>query len=158
MKDRVDKSMGIVTHIPEALARIKPTESLRLVKREPRKKRNCSDSSGNSPAKIISSRCTCKKSSRAKSSNLHSGCLVEGTIRLRSTGGGYSVCERSVCMLCGTSIEVMSHCDIHHECTRRESIILFVWEDDIILDLDVTPFIVRSRSYSMGFNSVTNRT
>ena len=24
--------------------------------------------------------------------NLHSGCLVEGTIRLRSTAGGYSVC------------------------------------------------------------------
>ena len=26
MKDRVDKSMGIVTRIQEALARIKPTE------------------------------------------------------------------------------------------------------------------------------------
>ena len=34
MKVRVDKSMGIVTHIAEALARIKPTEPLRLVKRE----------------------------------------------------------------------------------------------------------------------------
>ncbi len=52
--------------------------------------------------------------------NLHSGCLVEGTIRLRSTGGG-------------------------------------LWQDDIILDLDVTPFIASSRSYSMGLNSVTNR-
>jgi hypothetical protein len=40
MKDHVDKSMGIETHITEALARIKPTESLRLVKRETRKKRN----------------------------------------------------------------------------------------------------------------------
>jgi hypothetical protein len=37
MKDLVDKSIGIVTHIAEALARIKPTESLRLVKREARK-------------------------------------------------------------------------------------------------------------------------
>jgi hypothetical protein len=30
MKGLVDKLMGIVTHIAEALARIKPTESLRL--------------------------------------------------------------------------------------------------------------------------------
>jgi hypothetical protein len=36
MKDRVDKSMGIVTRIAEALARIKPTEPLRLAKREAR--------------------------------------------------------------------------------------------------------------------------
>jgi hypothetical protein len=68
MKDLVDKSMGIVTHIGEALPRIKPTESLRLDKREARKKRNCSDSSGNSPAKILASRCACKKISRTKSS------------------------------------------------------------------------------------------
>jgi hypothetical protein len=40
MKGLVDKSMGIVTHITEVLARIKPTESLRLDKREARKKRN----------------------------------------------------------------------------------------------------------------------
>jgi hypothetical protein len=52
MKGRVDKSMGIVTRIAEALARIKPTEPLRLAKREASKKRNCSDFSGNSPAKI----------------------------------------------------------------------------------------------------------
>ena len=45
MKDRVDKSMGIVTRIADAVARIKPTEPLRLAKREARKKRNCSDSS-----------------------------------------------------------------------------------------------------------------
>jgi hypothetical protein len=68
MKDLVDKSMGIVTRIAEALARIKPTEPLRLDKREARKKRNCSDSSGNSPVKILASRCECKKNSRAKSS------------------------------------------------------------------------------------------
>jgi hypothetical protein len=40
MKGLVDKSIGIVTHIAEALTRIKPTESLRLDKREARKKRN----------------------------------------------------------------------------------------------------------------------
>ena len=34
MKGLVDKSIGIVTRIAEALARIKPTESLRLDKRE----------------------------------------------------------------------------------------------------------------------------
>jgi hypothetical protein len=68
MKGHVDKSMGIVTRITEGLTRIKPTDPLRLDKREPRKKRNCSDSSGNSPAKILASRGACKKSSRAKSS------------------------------------------------------------------------------------------
>jgi hypothetical protein len=68
MKDHVDKSMGIVTHIAETLTRIKPTESLILAKRESLKKRNCSDSSGNSPVKILDSRCVCKKSNRAKSS------------------------------------------------------------------------------------------
>ena len=58
-------------------------------------------------------------------SNLHSGFLVQNTIRLRITGGGYSVCERCVCilthiLLSGTSITVMSHCDIHHQCARRK--------------------------------------
>jgi hypothetical protein len=47
MKDLVDKSMGIVTHIAETLSRIKPIETIRLDKREVHKKRNCSDSSGN---------------------------------------------------------------------------------------------------------------
>ncbi len=65
--------------------------------------------------------------------------------------------DRSVCMLSGTSIAVMSHGVIHHECVRREPIIFSDWQDDIILDLDVIPFISSSRSYSMGFNSVTNR-
>jgi hypothetical protein len=32
--------MGIVTHIAEVLAKIKPTESLRLAKREARKKKH----------------------------------------------------------------------------------------------------------------------
>jgi hypothetical protein len=53
MKGLVDKSMGIVTLITEALTRIKPPDPLRLDKRETHKKRNCSDSSGNSPAKIL---------------------------------------------------------------------------------------------------------
>ena len=44
MKDRVDKSMGIVTHITDVLATIKPTDPLRLAKREDHKKRNYSDS------------------------------------------------------------------------------------------------------------------
>jgi hypothetical protein len=74
--------------------------------------------------------------------NLHSGCLVEGTIRLRSTGGRYSVCEHSVC----TEKMISYH-----------PIIFSVWQEDIILDLDVTPFIASSRSYFMGLNSVTNR-
>jgi len=65
MKDRVDKSMGIVTLIVEALAKIKPTEPLRFSKRAAHKKRNCS---GNSPAKILASRCACKKHRRTKSS------------------------------------------------------------------------------------------
>ncbi len=63
MKDYVDRSIGIVTHITETLGKIKDTEPLRLAKREARKKRNCSDSSGNSLVKILVSRCVCKKSS-----------------------------------------------------------------------------------------------
>jgi hypothetical protein len=68
MKDHVDKSMGIVTRIGEALSKIKPTQSSRLTKREDRKKRNCSDSSGNSPVKILVSGYTWKENSRVKSS------------------------------------------------------------------------------------------
>jgi hypothetical protein len=45
MKDHVDKSIGIVTRIPESLTKIKTTEPLRLAKRESHKKRNYSDSS-----------------------------------------------------------------------------------------------------------------
>ena len=61
MKDRVDKSMGIVTLISEALSKIKPTDPLRLAERAARKKRNYADSSGNSPAKILAARCACRK-------------------------------------------------------------------------------------------------
>ena len=52
MKDREDKSMGIVTLIEEVLDKIKPSDPLIFTKRSTRKKRKCSDSSGNSPAKI----------------------------------------------------------------------------------------------------------
>ena len=67
MKDRVDKSMGIVTRITETLAKIKPTETLRLTKCEVRKKRKCSESSGNSPVKILASRCVCKRKAAVQS-------------------------------------------------------------------------------------------
>ena len=67
MKDRVDKSMRIVTHITEVLVKIKPTDPLRLTKRTALKKRNCSDSSGNS-AKTLASRYAYKKNRRVKSS------------------------------------------------------------------------------------------
>jgi hypothetical protein len=40
-------------------------------------------------------------------SYLYSDCLVQGPIRVRSTGGGHSLCECSVCTLSGTSIEVI---------------------------------------------------
>ena len=118
MKDREDKSMGIVTRITGTLVKIKPTEPLRLTKRAARQKRKFSDFSGNSPAKILASRCASRKAA--------SVCLVQGTVRLRSTGGGHSVCEHSVCALSGTSIAVMSHCDIHHECAR-EPIVFSAW-------------------------------
>jgi hypothetical protein len=39
-----------------------------------------------------------------RSANLHSGCLVQDTIRLRRIGGGHSVCESSVCTLSGTVV------------------------------------------------------
>ena len=69
MKDRVDTDlMGIVTHIAEALAKIKPGDPLRLANRETRKKQNYSDSSGNSPGKILTSRCAWKERNRVKSS------------------------------------------------------------------------------------------
>jgi hypothetical protein len=58
-----DKSMVIVTRISEDLVRIKPTDRLRLTKREARKKGKYSGSSGNSPVKILGSRYTCKKKS-----------------------------------------------------------------------------------------------
>jgi hypothetical protein len=89
MKDHVDKSMGIVTRIAKALARIKPTETLRLAKREAHKKRNCSDSSGNSSAKILGSRYKFKKNNRVKSSKTRPEVLT--TIGRNTMGSGLSV-------------------------------------------------------------------
>ncbi len=64
---------------------------------------------------------------------------------------GHSVCECFVCTLSGTSIAVMSHCGIHHECARREPIVFSVWQDDIILYLDVTAFIAGRRCFCMCY-------
>ena len=44
MKDRVDKSMGIVTLITEDLGNIKPTDPLTLANQTVLRKRNWSDS------------------------------------------------------------------------------------------------------------------
>ncbi len=69
MKDRADKSMGIVTtHITETSAKSKPVDPLRWTKLEAHKKRKCSDSSCNSPAKILGSRSGYKEISHVKSS------------------------------------------------------------------------------------------
>ena len=115
MKDYVDKSMGIVTRISEALVRIKPTDPLRVAKGEARKKRNCSDSSGNSPVKMLASRCACKKSIRVKSSQTRPEVFT--VIGRKTMGSGLSVYILRQCrILSGASISVMSHCDIHHEC------------------------------------------
>ena len=50
MKDNIVKLMGIVMLIVETLAKIKPTDPLRLDNHTTIRKRNWSDSSGNSPA------------------------------------------------------------------------------------------------------------
>jgi hypothetical protein len=68
------------------------------------------------------------------------------------------VCECSVCKLSGTSITVMSHCDINHQCVRRDPILFAAWQDHIILYLDVNAFISRNRGNFVGFNPVSNRT
>ncbi len=87
MKDRVDKSMGIVTHIAEALPRIKPTDPLRkktwkvLIDSTRSTYDDRQEDDGIKPIRVYLTIIP----------NLQSDCLVEGTIRLRSTGGGYSV-------------------------------------------------------------------
>jgi hypothetical protein len=96
MKDLVDKSMGIVTHITETSAKSKPADPLRLTKLEPHKKRKCSDSSGNSPAKILGSRSGYKEISHVIIPYLYSGCIVQDTVRLTITGGGH--CVRVLCL------------------------------------------------------------
>jgi hypothetical protein len=68
MKDRVDKSTGIVIRSTEDVPKFKPTETLRLAKCADLQRRNCSGSSGNSSSKILASQCVCKKNSPVKSS------------------------------------------------------------------------------------------
>ena len=161
--------MGIVTLITEVLVKIKPTDPLIFVKRTVRKKRNCSDSSGNSPDQILDSRYTYKKVRRTKSSSwdvtrsgngdcqenngispilvqltimsyLYSDHIVQGTVRLRGSSGGHTVCEFSVCKLSGTSIVIMSHCDIHQQCVRRDPIVFSRWQEYVIPYLNVPSF------------------
>jgi hypothetical protein len=56
MKDRDERSRGIEILIFDVLTIIKPTTPLKLAKHEARRKRNWSDSSGNSFAKTDASR------------------------------------------------------------------------------------------------------
>jgi len=66
MKDRVDKSRGIIALIGEGLAKVKPTDSLWLPKETVRRKRNWSDS--NCPDNALASRWAWKKRKRKNSS------------------------------------------------------------------------------------------
>ena len=63
MKDRDERSRGIATRIADAFVIIKPTTPFRLAKHEALRKRNCSDSSGNSPVKTDVSWCEYKNQS-----------------------------------------------------------------------------------------------
>ena len=51
MKDREERSKGIEIHIDDTFTIIKPTVPFKLAKHEERRKRNWSDSSGNSLTK-----------------------------------------------------------------------------------------------------------
>ena len=54
MEDRDERSRGIEIHIPDVFAIIKPTTSFKLASHKARRKRNWSDSSGNSFARVMS--------------------------------------------------------------------------------------------------------
>ncbi len=56
MEDREERSKGIEIRIADAFAIIKPTAPFKLAKHEALRKRNWSDSSGNSLAKADASR------------------------------------------------------------------------------------------------------
>jgi hypothetical protein len=56
MQGREERSKGIEIRIADAFAIIKPTAPFKLAKHEARRKRNWSDSSGNSLAKADASR------------------------------------------------------------------------------------------------------
>ena len=83
--------MGIVTLIPEALAKSRPTEPLRLSKRATTRSAygNWKEDNGVRPICVYLTIMT----------YLISSCHIQSTVRLRSTCGGHSVCERSVCMM-----------------------------------------------------------
>ncbi len=86
MKDRDERSRGIVTVITDDFDIIKPTAPFRLGKREALRKRNRSDSSGNSLAKTDPSRCEYKKNNLTKSSYRHP--VVSTVIGIKSIGSG----------------------------------------------------------------------
>jgi hypothetical protein len=102
----------------------------------------------NSPVKILDSRYACKKN-RAKSSKTWPEVLT--SIDRNTMGSGLSVYIWRKCRIFILSVLLRTPSG------WGTPIIFSVWQDDLILDLDVTPFIVSSRSYSMGFNSVPNR-
>ena len=56
MNDRDERSRGIVTRTADAFAIIKPTAPFKLARHEALRKRNWSDSSGNSLARADASR------------------------------------------------------------------------------------------------------
>ena len=56
MEDQEERSKGIEIRIADAFAIIKPTALFKFAKHEARRKRNWSDSSGNSLAKADASR------------------------------------------------------------------------------------------------------
>jgi hypothetical protein len=68
IKDRDDRSSGIEIRIAEALVKINPTDPLILEKKDARRNRNRSDSSGSSLARTEVSRWACRNSRRLKSS------------------------------------------------------------------------------------------
>ena len=84
--------------------------------------------------------------------------IFQSTVKMRSSSGGYSVCECSICILSGTSIAIMCHGDIHDQCVWRMQVVFTPWQDHIVLDLDVSTCISCSGSYFVGFNPVSNRT
>ena len=61
-----------------------------------------------------------------------------------------------------TSIEVfqkvMCHRDIHNQRARWKTVVFSVWQDNVILDLYVSVFIVYIWDDFVDFNPVTNQT
>ena len=57
--------------------------------------------------------------------------IFQRTIRLRRAIGGNTVCECAVGVLCWTAVTVMSHCDIHDQVARRNTIVFSTWQDHV---------------------------